>query len=130
MNHHISKKQLREFGILLGICFPLLLGFVIPLVTGHQFRLWSLWLGFPFLILGVIKPRLLLYPYKSWMHLGNYLGWINSRIILGIVFLLVLIPISLVMKLTGYDPLKIKKVNQNSYRIKKMNYSIDLTRIF
>ena len=130
MNNYISRKQLREFGILLGICLPFLLGFVIPFFTGHSLRLWTLWLGLSFLILGVIKPRLLLYPYKSWMYIGNCLGWINSRIILGIVFLLVLLPISLIMKLFGYDPLKIKKVNQNSYREKKMNYISDLTRIF
>ena len=43
------------------------------------------------------------------MDLGKALGWINSRIILGLVFIIVLQPIAFIMKSFGYDPLKLKK---------------------
>ena len=42
------------------------------------------------------------------MKLGDYLGWINSRIILGIVFIVILNPIAFIMKLFKYDPLRQK----------------------
>ena len=72
---------------------------------------------YSFLILANIRPRLLLYPYKLWMAIGHILGWVNSRLILGLVFILVLQPIAIVMKLFGYDPLKIRKeIHQTSYR--------------
>ena len=64
------------------------------------------------------------------MVLGLVLGWINSRIILGLVFFLVLQPIALIMKFVGYDPLKIKKSNEISYREDKSNYKINLTKLF
>ena len=90
MKESISKKQLREFGFLIGFGFPIIIGWIIPAIGGHIFRSWSLWVGCPSLILGILKPRLLFYPYQGWMKIGNALGWVNSRIILGLVFLLVL----------------------------------------
>ena len=126
----ISKKQLREFGLLIGIGFPVIIGWIIPSISGHLFRFWSLWIGIPSFILGILRPRLLFYPYKVWMLLGFVLGWINSRLILALVFLLVLQPISLIMKIFGYDPLKKKKNNVLTFRERQQNRKVDLTRIF
>ena len=126
----ISPKQLREFGLLIGVGFPLIVGWIIPVLSGHLFRFWSLWIGIPSFILGILRPRFLFYPYKVWMFLGLVLGWINSRLILGLVFLLVLQPISLIMKIFGYDPLKKKKSTVLTYRENKENIKVDLKRIF
>ena len=128
--NYITQKQLREFGFLIGIGFPIIIGWIIPLISGNLFRIWSLWIGIPSLILGIIKPRLLIYPYKAWMIIGIALGWINSRIILGLIFLLVLQPIALIMKIFRYDPLKIRKSNEITYKENKKNHKVDLTRIF
>ena len=126
----VSTKQLREFGFLIGFGFPILIGWIIPSIGGHAFSGWTLWIAIPSLIIGILKPRLLFYPYKGWMALGLALGWINSRIILGVVFILVLQPIALIMKFKGYDPLKTKKRNQMSYRENKSNYRVNLTKPF
>jgi len=126
----IDKKQLREFGFLIGFGFPILIGWLIPGFGGHAFRGWTLWIALPFLTVGILKPRLLFYPYKAWMALGFALGWINSRLILGIVFFLVLQPIALIMKFVGYDPLKIKKSKEKSYRENQSNHKINLTKLF
>ena len=106
MRETITNKKLREFGILLGIGFPVLIGWLLPSLTGHGFRAWTLWVGVPGFILGFVAPRLLYYPYKYWMALGHALGWLNSRIILSLVFVFVLQPIAYIMRLTGYDPLR------------------------
>ena len=125
-----SKKQLREFGILIGFGFPIIIGWLIPTFSGHIFRSWSLLVGIPSLILGILKPSLLFYPYKVWMALGLALGWLNSRLILGLVYLIILQPIAIIMKLFGYDPLKKKKRNVNSYRENKKVENFDFTKIF
>ena len=70
----ISKKQLREFGFLIGFGFPIFIGWILPAIGGHDFRVWTLWIALPSLILGIIRPRLLLYPYRRWMKLGHALG--------------------------------------------------------
>ena len=125
----ISKKTLREFGIIFGIGFPFLIGWMFPFFRDHSFKSWTLIIGSPLLILGILKPKSLLYPYKLWMFLGFILGWINSRIILGIIFILVLQPISLIMKISGYDPLNKKNYKKSFKEIRKEN-NIDLRRIF
>ncbi len=130
MKNHIPKKILREFGFLIGFTFPFLIGWILPLIGGHSFRTWTLWISIPSLILAISKPNFLLYPYKAWMKLGHILGWINSRIILGLVFLIVLQPVALIMRIFGHDPLKTKKLPQKSYREIKTNQKINLRKIF
>ena len=130
MKETISNKQLREFGLLIGFGFPLLIGWLIPSLTGHGFREWTLWIGFIGLIIGLTSPRLLYFPYKFWMKLGVTLGWVNSKIILGLVFIVVLLPIAFVMRLTGYDPLRIRRTGEKTYRENIKERKIDLTRVF
>ena len=130
MEKYISKKTLREFGFLIGFALPFLIGWIFPLITGHPFRTWTLWISVPTIILSILKPKLLLLPYKAWMRIGHTLGWINSRIILGLVFIIVLQPSALIMRIFAHDPLRIKKINQKSYREIKTNKKTNLKKIF
>ena len=130
MKQAITKKQLRQFGLLIGFGFPIFIGWLLPSLLGHGFRVWTLWVGGPGLILGLISPRLLLYPFHSWMALGHALGWLNSHLILGLVYIVVLQPIAFVMRIKGYDPLKRKRKGKKSYKENCKDHKTDLTRIF
>ena len=130
MNKSVSKKILREFGILVGIGVPILVGWILPTILGHSFRSWTMFISLPFLISAILKPIFLYWPYQVWMKLGESLGWINSKLILGLIFILVVQPIALIMKIFNYDPLKLKKRNVNTYREGKTTEKIDLKRIF
>ena len=130
MKEIIPKKQLREFGLLIGLGFPILIGWLLPSLFGHQFRTWTLWIGVPGLLIGLTAPHLLYYPYKGWMALGHFLGWINSHIILGLVFILVLQPIAYIMRLAGYDPLRTKRKGEKTYRENCQDRKFALKRIF
>ena len=130
MKNHIPKKTLRQFGFLICFTFPFLIGWVLPSLGGHPFRVWTLFISMPAGILGILRPGLLLYPYKAWMKLGHILGWVNSRIILGLVFLIVLQPIALIMRIFGHDPLRTRKAYQESYREFKTNQKVNFKKIF
>ncbi len=130
MNKSITNKELREFGLIVGIIFPFLLGLIIPFIRGHSFAEWTLFVGIPLLITGILKPKLLYFPYKFWISIGHYLGRINSSLILGLVFIFVLQPISFFMRFFGYDPLRKKRIGKYSYRENIEGRVIDLTRIF
>lgn len=126
-----SLRQLREFGLLIGIVFPVLLGWLLPALHGHPFREWTLWIGIPALALGIAWPRGLAQPYRGWMALGHGLGWINSHLILGAVYVLVLQPIALLMRSLGHDPLRRRRDNAAaSYREVRPNHDVNLRRIF
>ena len=126
----LTKKTLREFGIIFGLLFPIFIGFIVPLISGHDFKEWTIWIGLAFISFGISIPSILYYPYKVWMKIGYLLGLINSNIVLGIIFFLILQPIALIMKLFKYDPLR-KKLHSNiSYKENKQNHKTDLKRIF
>lgn len=126
-----SLRQLREFGLLIGTVFPVLLGWLLPALHGHPFREWTLWIGLPALALGIAWPRALAQPYRGWMALGHGLGWINSHLILGVVYVLVLQPIALLMRSRGHDPLRRRRDSAAaSYREVRANHAVNLRRIF
>ena len=59
----------------------------------------------------IIKPI-----YRAAMFVAHILGWINTRLILGLIYYLIFTPISLIMKMLGKDPLKREfDKNSNSY---------------
>ena len=130
MKKKIDENILKEFGILIGIVFPLFIGWFLPFIYGHGFRKWTLIIGLISFFIGILKPSLLIYPYKFWIKLGNFLGFINSHVILGIVFFVVLLPISLIMRLFGYDPLNKKLDKLETFKINNSKHKIDLRRIF
>ena len=57
-------------------------------------------------LLSAIAPSLLRPVYRGWMRFGEVLGWINTRIILTLVFFLVVTPIGLLMRLFGRSPME------------------------
>ena len=130
MKNKLSHNQLRQFGFIIGFVFPILIGWIIPSIGGHPFRIWTLFIGIPFLVLGILKPNLLKNPYILWIKIGDLLGWINSKIILGLVFLIVLQPIAFIMRIFGYDPLRLKKNNLKTYRENIENDVINYEKIF
>lgn len=125
-----SDKKLREFGLFVGIALPLIFGWILPAISAHDFRVWTLFIGIPCLILSFLKPGLLSLPYNFWMKIGFILGWVNSRIILGIIFIFVLLPISIIMKFFKYDPLQQKLLKNKTYKENTEENLIDLKRIF
>jgi len=114
----ITNKELREFGLIFGVILVLLFGLLIPWVVDIDFPAWPWW------ILAVTGSMAIIYPlslkpfYQVWMLFGAIMGWINTRLILGIVFYFVFMPFGLIMKLFGKDLLSIKlDKTLTSYRV-------------
>ena len=114
----LDKKELREFGLITGAIVAVLFGLLLPWLFDQKLLLW------PWIVAGVLWTWALLLPtsllpvYRGWMAVGHVLGWINTRIILGIMFFIVFLPAGLIMRLLGKDPMarKIDK-SQATYRV-------------
>lgn len=116
MNHPIDKKTLREFGWVTGAILVVLFGILFPVILGSVFPLWPWWVagilwGFAFL-----APEGLKWVYLGWMRIGQVLGWVNTRLVLGIIFYLIMTPIGRVRRVFGENPLHPKPAVPNSYR--------------
>ena len=125
-----SEKQLREFGLLIGFLFPFLIGWLLPTIFDHGIRLWTIFVGLPLIILGLFFPNYLKFFYKKWISIGNSLAFLNSHIVLGFVFIVALVPISFIMKLFKYDPLKMKKDSLKTFREVRKDSKVNLEKIF
>jgi len=113
-----EKAELRKFAYVFGGIVSLLFGLVIPLLAHKPFSLWPWYIAAISLIWGTIHPLSLWPIYIAWMKFGAIAGWINTRIILAIVFYLVIFPIGLLKRLTGKDSMARKyEKNISSYRI-------------
>jgi hypothetical protein len=70
------------------------------------------------MILGLAWPGSLTQIYRLWMQVGEVLGWINTRLILGALFYLLFTPMGLYMRLRGKDPMRRTLVPEaESYRV-------------
>jgi hypothetical protein len=105
MQGHIEIKQLRSFGLLVGGIFALL-GLWPAVVRGEDFRLWALVLAGLLIVSGLLFPSRLRQVYRMWMALGQALGWLNTRVLLSVVFYGLITPMGLIMRLAGKDPMR------------------------
>lgn len=66
--------------------------------------------------------------YRAWMKFAHALGWVNTRIILTLVYILMITPLSFIFKLLGKDPMKRKLGAEDSYWIQRESKAFDRER--
>jgi hypothetical protein len=101
----LDRKGLREFGLVTGAIVATLFGLFFPWLLEVAVPWW------PWLLAGVLvawalaAPATLAPVYRQWMRLGLLLSKVTTPVILGTVFFLVFLPVALVMRLVGRDPM-------------------------
>jgi hypothetical protein len=105
----------REFGLIVGGVFLLLAAWWF--YRGKYPQVVSVFwpLGGILVLLGLIYPRALIYPNKAWMKLAEVLAFFSTKVILAMVFFLIVTPIGVVKRLTGWDPLYRRAGSSPSY---------------
>ena len=117
MQNEITIKQLRSFGLTVGGIFALI-GLWPVVVHNENARWWSLVVAVVLILPALVYPKSLFWIHKGWMAVGHLLGWINTRIILGFVFYIVVSPIGFVRRLLGKDPMgRQLRPDLDSYRV-------------
>lgn len=76
--------------------------------------------------MGMVFPKGLGPLHRAWMKIGEKLGWINSRIILSLLFFGMFTPMAFVMGLFGKRPLELGyDPKATSYRVLKKARAAD-----
>jgi hypothetical protein len=113
-----DRGALRKFGLTMGIAF-LLIALLVMIRHKHNPLPISI-ISIVFFISAFIIPNLLKPIYILWMRFALVLSWVNTRLILLIIFYLIFTPIGLAMRLFGIDLLERKSdKNKKSYWKKK-----------
>jgi hypothetical protein len=118
MKHQDAKKQLRHFGLTVGGIFAAI-GLWPVVFRAQGPRLWALALGLALVVPALVLPRSLTWPYRVWMAAAEGLGWINTRILLSVVFYGLVTPMGVVMRRFGRDPMQRRFGPTQIYRVPK-----------
>jgi uncharacterized membrane protein len=117
--HQDEKKQLRHFGLIVGGIFAAI-GLWPVLFRAQGPRLWALALAVALVVPALVLPRSLTYVHRGWMAAGEALGWINTRIILSVIFYGLVTPMGVVMRRFGRDPMHRRfEPDATTYRVLK-----------
>ncbi len=121
-----DNKLLREFGFIFGLGIAVIFGLLRPWIAAEAFPVWP-WIFCGVLgVLALAVPKLLAPLYKGWMKFGTVMGSINSRIILGLMFYGMVLPMGLVMRLAGRDPMQLAfEPDRESYRVPSQKSPIE-----
>jgi len=122
----ISKKEATDTGMAMAlIC--LLLGHFLK----HDFYYM---LAIPVLIIDMTFP-MFYYPFAIvWLGLTNLLGGVLSRVLISIVYILILMPMGIIRRMSGKDSMNLKGFKKDSKSVMVMrNYEFtakDITNPF
>lgn len=126
-----TARELRRFGLVVGCIFGII-GVWPWLILSQPFRLWALIPAAVLVVAAMIFPRCLAQVHQAWAQAGHVLGWVNTRIIIGAIFLLLVTPCGLIMRLMGRDPmLRCIEPSSQTYRVRRGSRpAADLRRQF
>jgi hypothetical protein len=114
-----SSRQLRSFGLLVGGIFGAI-GIYPLLVRSEDPRTWAVVISCTLVIPALVRPRLLSPAYRIWMAAGHALGWINTRIILGLLFYFLVTPLGLLQRLRRQNSIVLDfEKDSPTYRINR-----------
>ena len=114
----LDNAGLRKFGLTTGAIVVGLFAFFFPWI--FEIAAMPVW---PWVMAGLLWVPALFIPgvlrpvYSIWMKIGHAIGWVNTRIILGVLFYILVLPMGLMMRLFGNDPMA-RKLDKSvsSYR--------------
>jgi len=120
---HLDNRGLRKFGITTGAIVVVLFAIFFPWVfDATAMPMWPWIVAGLLWVPAVFLPSVLQPVYATWMKIGHAIGWVNTRIILGVLFYVLVLPMGLIMRLLGNDPMARKyDKSASSYRVKSVS---------
>ena len=110
-----SHRAERDFGLVVGAVFALLGAWWLYRGKFAWVAPALMCVGAALVLFGLAFPRALVLPNRVWTALASALGYVMTRLILALVFFLIVTPIGVVKRLTGWDPLGRRTRRGESY---------------
>jgi hypothetical protein len=101
----VRASSERSFGCVFAAVFAIIACW--PLMSGGGLRLWALAVAAILLAIAVLRPALLRPLNRLWFRIGLLLHHVVTPIVMGVIFVLGVLPTALVMRLRRKDPLRI-----------------------
>jgi hypothetical protein len=112
---HSDVKRARQAAWLVALILATIAYFRVR--AGHELLAGVLGGAAALIAAASVRRDTALWFFRGWMTLGEWLGYVNSRIILSVLYWLVMTPIGFGVRLSGYDPLDRRTPKRASYWI-------------
>ena len=120
----LDQKGLRNFAWMFAAVVASLFGLILPLLFNLDWSLAPWVVGTVFFAWGLVAPNTLRSFYRLWMRFGFVMNAIVTRIILGVVFYIVILPYGIIYRLLRKDSMHRTWEHQlSSYRVKSRKMS-------
>ena len=105
-------KQVRTFGWGLSGLF-LIIGLIKLLTSDSPAVTWHFYVVIAVAVVNFVFPLAIFPLYKTALFIAHYLGWFNTRLLLGLIFFLLFTPLAFIFKILGKDFLD-RKIDKNA----------------
>ncbi|MEM9824363.1 MAG: SxtJ family membrane protein [Bacteroidota bacterium] len=106
-----AHKKEQVYSTMMVLCLACLLAF------GYFQLSYFLWAGIALLLMALFVYPLAKWIHRGWMKLAHILGWINTRLLLGILFFLILVPLAFLRKLFSKQHMPLTPDDSDTYFI-------------
>lgn len=118
---HLEKKELRKFGVTMGVLLIGLFAVIIPYLKHTSRPIWAMSLGAVLILLGLLKAEWLRRPYIIWMVVAKIVGKIKSWGFYTVLYFLILCPYAVLARVFFRKSLsEEKKVDKHSLNMKSV----------
>lgn len=114
VSKEVTNSQARKTALVVAVVLAAIAAFLI--YRGRTTNAWVFGgIAVVLAIVGLFVPPLAKLFHRVWMWIAVKLGWINSRILLTLVYCFMFVPYKIVSRIVGRDPLKLRQPVGDSY---------------
>lgn len=109
-------KPLKDQDVIKNI-LGIVVGFVILsfLADKDIFAIIGLVIG----LIGLIIPKLAKLIVQLWLKLAAGLSWVNAKVILTVMYVVFLLPMSVLYRITSKNPMFLRRTSSETYYTKR-----------
>ncbi|UCD74763.1 MAG: hypothetical protein JSV91_13365 [Phycisphaerales bacterium] len=105
INRTPSRRELNWFGLIFALFFGIVGGLIYWRFKAPATAM-AMWIAAGGItVLYYLIPPLRRPVYLGWLYAAFPIGWVVSHVLMAAIYFLVFLPIGLVMRLLGYDPM-------------------------
>ncbi len=110
----VSSGEARKTALIVAVMLAAIAAFLF--YRGRTTNAWVVGgISSALIVIGLFVPPLAKLFHRVWMWIAVKLGWINSRILLTLVYVLMFVPYKIVSRIVGRDPLFLRQPVGESY---------------
>ncbi len=114
-----NQEELKSFGLITGLAVAIIFGLLLPWLFNHGYPRWPWIIALVLWFFAFVRPQVLKPVSRIWLKIGYWLGWFNTRLILGLMYYTIFLRTGVIMHLMGKDPMARKLDSSvDSYRVK------------